>query len=103
MLRVGTRPIPKTRKKKHTTVHSSVRLKEHNFSRVTFLPPPHCDGVLWIHAHGHQQLASRAEVNVVDPFGVEATQHRNRLLAHGIPDVNGGSRTCVHKDALKEN
>lgn len=44
-------------------------------SRVTFLPPPDGDRVLGIHSHRHQQFARRAEVDVVDPFGVEAAQH----------------------------
>lgn len=56
---------------------------------VTFLPAPDSDGVLGVRAHRHQQLSGGTEVDVVHPLCVEAPQHGEGVLGHGVPDVDG--------------
>lgn len=58
----------------------------------TFLPPPDGDGVFWVQTHREQQLPSGTEADRADAPGVETAQHRQRLLVHGIPHVDGGRR-----------
>lgn len=61
--------------------------------QLTFLPPPHCNGVLWLHPHGKQQLPGGAEVHVANTFSVRTAQDGQRLLGHGIPNMDGRSQT----------
>lgn len=61
---------------------------------LTFLPPPHADDVLGLHPDGQQQLPRGAKVDVAHTFGVGAAQDGQRLLAHGVPHVDGRRRPC---------
>lgn len=60
----------------------------------TFLPTPHGDGVFRLHPHRQQQLPGGAEAEVAHGSGVRTAQHRQRLLAHGVPDMDGRCGAC---------
>uniref|UniRef100_A0A3B4ABA4 Protein kinase domain-containing protein n=1 Tax=Periophthalmus magnuspinnatus TaxID=409849 RepID=A0A3B4ABA4_9GOBI len=56
---------------------------------LTFLPPPHSDGMLRLHSHGQQQFPRGAEVDVSHSFTVGAAQDGQGLLTQSVPDVDG--------------
>lgn len=80
----------------HLPLHVSLALSVHGSSKdckPTFLPPPDCDCMFWIDSYWHEKLASSTEINIVHSFRMEATQHRQSLLSHGIPYVD--RRRCA--------
>ena len=71
-----------------SSLHRATLQRGQETQLVTFLPSPDGDGVLWIHAHGHQELPSCTEVDIIHPLGVEAPEHGKGVFGHGVPDVN---------------
>ena len=58
------------------------------------MPAPHSDGVFRVHSHRQQQLPRGAEIHVADAFSVRRAEDGQRLFTHGVPHVDGGSRSC---------
>lgn len=48
-----------------------------------------------VHSDGQQQLSRGAEVHVADAFAVRTAEDGQRLLAHGVPHVDRGGRSCA--------
>ena len=46
--------------------------------------------MLRVDTYGQQVLATTGEIQPTDPLPVEAFEHGERLLGHGVPDADGG-------------
>lgn len=60
----------------------------------TFLPPPHCDGVISFHSNRQQKLSRGAEVDIANPFSMGAAKDGQSLFGHGVPHMDGWSHSC---------
>lgn len=93
---------PEKRKTKFSRAAKSPFISWGRWSRLgylclTFLPLPDGDGVFVIQAHRQQELSCGAKADRADPTRVGAAQHRQRLLCHGVPHVDGWRRCCRAK------
>lgn len=69
-----------------------VKRNKQNQGGHTFLPLPDGDCVLGVQANREEQLASSTKANWADSPGVIAAEHRQSLLVHGVPHMDG--RRC---------
>lgn len=53
-----------------------------------------------VHSDGQQQLSRGAEVHVADAFAVRTAEDGQRLLAHGVPHVDRGGRSCAETERV---
>lgn len=66
----------------------------------TFLPPPHCDGVIRFHSNWEQKLSRGTEVDIANPFSMGAAKDGQCLLGHCVPHMDRWSHSCDKRSEL---
>lgn len=66
----------------------------------TFLPPPHCDGVIRFHSNWEQKLSCGTEVDIANPFSMGAAKDGQSLLGHGVPHMDRWSHSWDKRSEL---